>query len=84
MGLPSRLSSPGDVTNAPENTIPAFTISAETGADGIELDVRLTREEKLVEFHDRCLDRTTDGKGPVNHWDPRPGPQLRCWVMVLS
>ena len=21
-----------------------------------------------MEFHDRCLDRTTDGKGPVNHW----------------
>ena len=68
MGLPSRLSSPGDVINAPENTVPAFTISAGTGADGIELDVRFTREVKLVEFHDRCLDPTSDGKGPVNHW----------------
>ncbi|MCH8948177.1 MAG: hypothetical protein IH789_11225 [Acidobacteria bacterium] len=37
------------------------------GADGIELDVRLTKDEKLVVFHDRCLDRTSNGAGPVNH-----------------
>ena len=57
----------GDVTNAPENTIPAFTKALELGADGIELDVRLTKDEKLVVFHDRRLERTSSGSGPVNH-----------------
>ena len=66
--LPLIIAHRGDVTNAPENTIPAFKKALELGADGIELDVRLTREGKLVVFHDRCLDRTSNGKGPVNHW----------------
>jgi glycerophosphoryl diester phosphodiesterase len=57
----------GDVTNAPENTLPAFMAALELGADGIGLDVRLTKDQKLVVFHDRCLDRTSNGRGPVNH-----------------
>lgn len=57
----------GDVTNAPENTISAFKKAQELGADGIELDVRLTKDEKLVVFHDRRLERTSNGAGPVNH-----------------
>ena len=65
--LPLIIAHRGDVTNAPENTVPAFRKALELGADGIELDVRLTKDEKLVVFHDRCLDRTSNGKGPVNH-----------------
>ena len=57
----------GDVSNAPENTLSAFRSAYELGADGIELDVRLTRDEHLVVFHDRCLDRTSNGTGPVDH-----------------
>ena len=37
------------------------------GADGIELDVRLTRDGRLVVLHDRTLKRTTNGKGLVDH-----------------
>ena len=44
----------------------AFRSAYDLGADGVELDVRLTRDEQLVVFHDRCLNRTTNGKGPVN------------------
>ena len=66
--LPLIIAHRGDVTNAPENTIPAFRKALELGADGIELDVRLTKDEKLVVFHDRCLDRTSNGKGPVDHY----------------
>ena len=66
--LPLIIAHRGDVTNAPENTVPAFRKALELGADGIELDVRLTKDEKLVVFHDRCLDRTSNGKGPVNHY----------------
>ncbi len=57
----------GDVSNAPENTLAAFRSAFERGADGIELDVRLTRDEQLVVFHDRKLDRTGGGRGLVNH-----------------
>ena len=65
--IPLIIAHRGDVTNAPENTIPAFTKALELGADGIELDVRLTKDEKLVVFHDRRLERTSSGSGPVNH-----------------
>ncbi len=47
----------GDVANAPENTLAAFQQALERGADGIELDVRLTRDSQLVVFHDRSLKR---------------------------
>jgi len=57
----------GDTTNAPENTLFAFKQALNLGADGIELDVRLTKDEQLVVFHDRCLERTSNGSGPVNH-----------------
>ena len=66
--LPLVIAHRGDVTNAPENTIQAFKKALDLGADGIELDVRLTKDERLVVFHDRCLDRTSNGTGPVNHY----------------
>ena len=65
--LPLIIAHRGDAANAPENTIPAFRKALDLGADGIELDVRLTKDEKLVVFHDRRLDRTSNGHGPVNH-----------------
>ncbi len=57
----------GDVSNAPENTLSAFRSAYDLGADGIELDVHLTSDEQLVVFHDRRLDRTSNGSGLVNH-----------------
>ncbi len=50
---------------APDNTLPAFLLAAELGADGIELDVQLTRDGELVVIHDFVLETTTDGQGPV-------------------
>ena len=50
--LPLIIAHRGDVTNAPENTISAFQKALELGADGIELDVRLTKDDQLVVFHD--------------------------------
>ena len=58
----------GDGGTAPENTMLAFRRAVASGADGIELDVRLTKDEKLVVFHDWSLKRTSDGYGPVNHY----------------
>ena len=47
----------------PENTMLAFEKAAESGCDGIELDVHETRDGVLVVFHDDTLERTTDGSG---------------------
>ena len=49
----------------PENTMLAFRKAAEAGADGIELDVQLTRDGEPVIIHDELVDRTTDGTGRV-------------------
>jgi glycerophosphoryl diester phosphodiesterase len=49
----------------PENTIAAFDIGMSTGADGLELDVHLSADGVVVVHHDKTLDRTTNGSGPV-------------------
>ena len=51
--------------SAPENTLPAFQLAVQQGADAIELDVRLTGDGVPVVFHDATLDRTTDRAGSV-------------------
>lgn len=50
---------------APENTIRAFEMACDMGADGVELDVQLTRDRRLVVIHDETIDRVTDGTGAV-------------------
>lgn len=48
----------------PENTMLAFTkVAEETLADGIELDIQLTKDGEIVIMHDEILDRTTNGSG---------------------
>lgn len=50
---------------APENTLDAFALALEQGADGIELDVQLTRDGQLVVIHDETINRTSSGSGWV-------------------
>jgi len=50
---------------APENTIAAFDNGLALGADGLELDVHLSRDGLVVVHHDRTLDRTTSLRGPI-------------------
>jgi len=52
----------------PENTMLAFRKAMEEGADGIELDVHLTRDGVPVIIHDERLERTTNGRGFVKDW----------------
>lgn len=52
-----------DTKYAPENTMPAFEKAIEMGADGIELDVQLTKDGVIVICHDERIDRTSDGIG---------------------
>ena len=50
---------------APENTMDAFANGLSLGADGIELDVHLSRDGVVVAHHDVTVDRTTPGRGAV-------------------
>lgn len=50
---------------APENTLAAFIQAANDQADGIEFDVKLTRDHQIIIMHDATVDRTTNGKGKV-------------------
>ncbi|MDR1894869.1 MAG: glycerophosphodiester phosphodiesterase [Spirochaetales bacterium] len=49
----------------PENTMLAFAKAIEVGCDGIELDIHLTKDSRLVIIHDEDLARTTGGRGFV-------------------
>ena len=53
---------------APENTLQAFSLAQEQGADGIELDVQLTKDGEVVVIHDETIDRTSTGKGYVRDY----------------
>ncbi len=50
---------------APENTVAACDLGVAAGADGLELDVHLSRDGMVVVHHDRTLERTTDLAGPI-------------------
>ncbi len=50
----------------PEHTRAAYDLALEEGADGLECDVRLTRDGHLVCIHDRTVDRTSNGTGLVS------------------
>ncbi|GAB4265907.1 MAG: glycerophosphodiester phosphodiesterase [Candidatus Promineifilaceae bacterium] len=58
----------GASDEAPENTLAAFALAKEQGADGIELDVHLSADGKLVVIHDADLSRTTNGTGFVSQY----------------
>jgi len=56
---------------APENTLVAFNLALEQGAQAIETDLRITRDRVIACIHDATVDRTTDGSGRVDlmTWD---------------
>ncbi len=59
----------GHKVGAPEQTLAAFTLAIELGATMLEADLRFTRDGVPVLMHDRLLDRTTSGTGPVADMD---------------
>ena len=63
---------------APESTRAAFARAVAMGADMIELDVQLTRDDRLVVFHDARLERTTDGRGLLRRKTFRQLARLDC------
>ncbi len=65
----------GASARAPENTLAAFREAAAAGADGLELDVHLSRDGVPVVIHDDTVDRTTNGSGAV---DALTFPEIRA------
>ena len=63
---PTIIAHRGDKTHAPENTLAAFKLAAEKGADAIEFDVQLTADRHVIVIHDQTIDRTTNGTGRVS------------------
>ncbi len=57
----------GTLVDYDENTLEAFEIAIKSGANCIELDVRGTKDRKLIVFHDNTLTRTTNGKGVLKN-----------------
>lgn len=58
----------GDAENAPENTLAAFESAISRGADGIELDVHLSRDGELIVHHFYNLGSTDNGIGLVGEY----------------
>ncbi len=56
----------GACAHAPENTLAAFNLASEHGADGIELDAKLSADGHVIVIHDQTVDRTTNGRGKVS------------------
>jgi glycerophosphoryl diester phosphodiesterase len=65
-GRPLVFAHRGGADALPEHTLAAYLRALEEGADGLECDVRLTRDGHLVCVHDRRLDRTSNGRGLVS------------------
>ncbi len=59
----------GASSTVAEHTLGAYVSAIEAGAQGLECDVRLTRDGHLVCVHDRTVNRTSDGTGVVSELD---------------
>ena len=56
----------GVLEDVPENTFAALKRAVELGIDGVEIDIRQTKDKHLILMCDETIDRTTDGKGRVD------------------
>ncbi len=87
-GRPFVFAHRGSSVAEPEHTLAAYVRAIEEGADGLECDVRLTRDGQLVCVHDRRLNRVSNGRGLVStstlaelaeldfgSWHPGPGDE---------
>ena len=66
MSTPTVIAHRGFSAIAPENTLPAMQFAVDSGAEMVEFDVRITKDNQLVVIHDETVERTTNGKGLVS------------------
>ncbi|MDX6703666.1 MAG: glycerophosphoryl diester phosphodiesterase [Baekduia sp.] len=62
---PLNIAHQGGEDEFPSNTMYAFERSLKAGADMLELDVGVTKDDRVVVMHDTTLDRTTSGTGTI-------------------
>jgi glycerophosphoryl diester phosphodiesterase len=67
----------GGAAHAPENSWTAFEYAIKLGYAYLETDARATSDGMLMAFHDRTLDRVTDGSGPINELPYRDVAAMR-------
>ena len=56
----------GAMASAPMNTLAAFQLAVDQGADGVELDVHLSQDSQVIVLHDFTVEATTDGRGAAS------------------
>ncbi|NCO03109.1 MAG: glycerophosphoryl diester phosphodiesterase [Alphaproteobacteria bacterium] len=76
--LPKVIGHRGAAAYAPENTIEGIHTAADMGIKWVELDVKLTKDDIPIIFHDETLDRTTNGSGLVAETPYDYIRQLEC------
>jgi glycerophosphoryl diester phosphodiesterase len=62
---PWNIAHQGGEDEFPSNTMYAFRSAMKAGADMLELDVGVTKDDQVVVMHDTTLDRTTSGHGTI-------------------
>lgn len=55
----------GDSANVPENTLKAIQDAISYRVDVVETDLRVTKDDEVLFFHDATVNRTTNGRGSV-------------------
>ena len=76
----------------PENTMLSYRRAHALGVDMLEIDLNLTKDGQLALIHDRTVDRTTDGCGPVKDFtlaqlqtlDAGQGERIPCFAEFLD
>ncbi len=64
--MPLAIAHRGGAAEAPENTMRAFEYAVKLGFKYIETDIRMTKDKVLVIYHDKSVDRLTEGKGKIS------------------
>jgi glycerophosphoryl diester phosphodiesterase len=62
---PANIAHAGAQGHAPGNTMEAFELALEMGADTLEMDLQITADGEIVVHHDGTVDRQTDGTGAI-------------------
>jgi glycerophosphoryl diester phosphodiesterase len=79
-GRPTIVGHRGSPLRARENTLEAFALAREDGADGVELDVHRTRDGELLVHHDADV----DGFGVIAEHDGAAVRQVFGWIPSLA
>ena len=66
--IPAIASHRGAALLAPENTLAGIEAAIRSEADFVEIDLRRTKDGRVILFHDPTVDRTTNGMGRVRDY----------------